>query len=596
MKRTRKSKSARVEVPISTPKTPASNVPGVSAAYVALPAFLSGLALWASFAPVGASFLAWFAPIGWLALIERKASPNRRGYLVIYLSGLLFWLLNLQGIRLAFWALIFGWIALSVYLAIYIPLFVGITRTLRHQWRVPLAVAAPVVWVGLEVARCFIITGYAASQLGHSQAHLPILIQISDQLGGYGISFLIMSVSVTLFQLWNGYRNHELRSAAVPVAVATTLIIASLSYGWWRLQQADKMYAATEPLLKVTLLQENTPTIFDSDPNRSVIAWGKYLDLTREAAREHGISDLVVWPESTFTAGAPWTQIQLGNEVPSDLKKRDASITLDQLAYYKQRTATEFETKVKRVLAAARNESLMEPPAQAIQDRPHLLLGCDAFLITSDETKQFNSAILVDPSGEYRDRYDKIHLVMFGEYIPLGPVLQFLADAFQLGSVQPGESLKCFDVAGGKIAPNICFESMLPEFTSWQVRNLARANQAPDVLINVTNDSWFWGSSILDHHLACSIFCAVENRRPLLAAANTGLTAEIDGCGRVLQVTKRMVKASLLAAPKADARAGMVQQLGYPFAWLCCAVTGIAFFASLANRFRKPKTQSAVKE
>ena len=302
----------------------------------------------------------------------------------------------------------------------------------------------------------------------------------------------------------------------------------------------------------------------------------------------------MVWPESTFTAGAPWTQINLGNEVPEDLRRRDETITLDQLIYYKERSAKEFETKVSRVLAAARNESLMEPPAEAVRDRPYLLLGSDAWLIEGDATKQYNSALLVDPSGTYKDRYDKIHLVMFGEYIPLGPVLQFLADAFQLGSVQRGESLKCFEIAGAKVAPNICFESMLPDFVSWQVRNLVAVDQAPDVLINVTNDSWFWGSSILDHHLACSIFCTVENRRPMLAAANTGLTAEIDGCGRVLQVTQRMLKASIVASPKADSRGGLVQQFGYPFAWLCCATTAVALIASVIDRFRKPAVSSVV--
>lgn len=588
MKQTRKSKRKDVESKAADSKsTTGSNSVGQRSPSVALPAFLSSLALWLSFAPVGASFLAWFAPLGWLAVIERDPALSKRNYFTLYLSGLLFWLLNLQGIRLAFWALIFGWIALSIYLAIYIPLFVGITRAMRRNWRMPLVIAAPIVWVGLDVARCFIMTGYAASQLGHSQAHLPIVIQIADQLGGYGVSFLVIAVSAAILQTWQAYRSHQLRTALMPAAFAITLLIATLSYGWWRLQQADAMYAASKPLLKVILLQENTPTMFDSNQQRSVIAWGKYLDLTREAAAEHGVADLVVWPESTFTAGAPWTQINLGSEVPADLQQRDAKITIEQLAFYKERSAKEFETKVQRVLAAARNESLMQPPTDPIRDRPHLLLGCDAWIINSDATQQYNSALFIDPAGTYRDRYDKIHLVMFGEYIPLGPVLQFLADAFQLGSVQRGENLKCFEIADAKIAPNICFESMLPEFVSWQVRNLVRVDQSPNLLINVTNDSWFWGSSILDHHLACSIFCTVENRRPMLAGANTGLTAEIDGCGRVLQVSKRMVKASMLAAPKADGRSGLVQQFGYPFAWLCCVITASSLIASIVNRFRK---------
>ena len=585
MNRKRKPKQNNSE---SSPELPLPKRPSI-----ALPAFISSLLLWASFAPLGAHLLAWIAPIGWLTLAEREQAPGRRGYFLIYLSGFVFWLLNLQGIRLAFWALIFGWIAISVYLAIYIPLFVGLTRTLRFTYRIPLFIAAPVVWVGLDVARCFMITGFAASQLGHTQAHVPIMIQIADQLGGYGVSFLILAVSVALFQTWTNYRRQTLRAAIAPIAFACTLLISTLGYGWWRLQQADQLQANAQPLLKVILLQENTPTIFDSNVQRVITAWGKYLDLTREAANQHGLADMVVWPESTFTAGAPWTEIQLSGKVPADLAVRDSSVTVERLEYYKERSALEFDTKVKRVLAAARNESLVDPPAEPVRDRPHLLLGCDAWLINSNQTQQFNSAILVDPSGTYKDRYDKMHLVMFGEYIPLGPVLQFLADAFQLGSVQPGEEVKCFSIGDTKIAPNICFESMLPEFVSWQLRKLAASNQSPDVLINLTNDSWFWGSSILDNHLACSIFCAVENRRPMLVAANTGLSAEIDGSGRVLQVTKRMAKASLLATPKRDSRSGLVQLLGYPFAWLCCFLTSLTFIASVAQRFRRSDSTKA---
>ncbi len=586
MNRTRKSKRSTPESQTELPAPPRPPI--------AIPAFLSCLALWASFAPLGAHLLAWLAPIGWLAIVEREQAPGRRGYLLIYLSGVLFWLLNMQGVRLAFWALLFGWIALSLYLAIYIPLFVGLTRTLRFSWNVPLIIAAPVIWVGLEVARSYLFTGFAASQLAHTQAHVPIVIQIADQFGGYGVTFVIMSVSVALLQAWTSHRRQTLRAALAPIAMAATLLLTMLSYGWWRLQQADQLYADSKPLLKVILLQENTPTMFDSNVQRVITAWGKYLDLTREAAAQHGIADLVVWPESTFTAGAPWTDIKLAGKVPADLAVRDSSVTLERLEFYKERSTLEFETKVKRVLAAARNESLIDPPTNPTRDQPHLLLGCDAWLINSTKTQQFNSAILVDPVGDYKDRYDKMHLVMFGEYIPLGPVLQFLADAFQLGSVQPGEDVKCFNVGDVKLSPNICFESMLPEFVSWQLRKLAKQNQSPDVLINLTNDSWFWGSSILDNHLACSIFCAVENRRPFLVAANTGLSAEIDGCGRVLQVTKRMAKASLLAAPKLDSRSGLVQQFGYPFAWLCCFLTSLTLIASITQHFRQSKKTEAI--
>ncbi len=105
----------------------------------------------------------------------------------------------------------------------------------------------------------FIITGYAASQLGHSQAHLPILIQIADQLGGYGVSFVLMTVAVAVFQAFEGYRHRGLRTAAPALVASVVLLVATLAYGKWRLDQADALARSAKPLLSVVLLQENTP-------------------------------------------------------------------------------------------------------------------------------------------------------------------------------------------------------------------------------------------------------------------------------------------------------------------------------------------------
>jgi apolipoprotein N-acyltransferase len=129
---------------------------------------------------------------------------------------------------------------------------------------------------------------------------------------------------------------------------------------------------------------------------------------------------------------------------------------------------------------------------------------------------------------------------------------------------------------------------MLPRVIRSQVAALASEGNAPDVLVNVTNDSWFRGSSMLDHHLACSILCAVENRRPLLVAANTGISAEIDGSGRVVQFLERGAVGGLLARPFADARWGLVQAIGYPLGWSCA---GICLIALLPGIWRKTPGQ-----
>lgn len=548
-----------------------------------LPAALSALLLWASFAPLSAGWLAWLAVIGWLKVVETRRPLLKRDWFWLWLSGCAFWLMNLHGIRLAFWALIFGWLALSLYLAVFIPLFVGLTRIARQSWRWPLWIAAPVMWVGLEVARSFLISGYAASQLSHSQAHYPMLLQVADQLGGYGISFVIVSVNVACFELWQKYQNRTASdmSPKLSILFACILLAGTLIYGWWRLRESDQLAANSTPLLKVALIQENTPTIFDADRERPQLAWLRYQDATREAAQRFGVANLVVWPESTFTAGMPWLEVLAQKSLPEPLSEQ-FDVAAVQLRGAELRAS--FEGRARQVIAAARNRSLMDPEPADLS-RPHLLVGCDTLVVSDDQQQVYNSAIFVSPDGTYADRYEKMHLVMFGEYIPLGPLLKFVADAFGIMSATPGTKVKCFEVAGAKLAPNICFESMLPELVSWQVRQLVKSGDAPDVLINVTNDSWFWGSSMLDHHIAASILCAVENRRPLLVAANTGLTAEIDGAGRVKQVTQRMEKAILLAQPHRDNRSGLVQQAGYPLAWLCCALCAAALMTTVPSRY-----------
>ena len=131
------------------------------------PAYASAAALWMSFAPVGLSFLGWLAPLGWLHIASRRERLTRRDYFHLWLSGCVFWLAILQGVRLAYWPLYLGWLAISCYLAIYIPLFVALTHSMRSR-RLPLLIAAPVCWVGLEFVRSHLLTGFCSNMLAHT--------------------------------------------------------------------------------------------------------------------------------------------------------------------------------------------------------------------------------------------------------------------------------------------------------------------------------------------------------------------------------------------------------------------------------------------
>ena len=566
---------------------------------VLLPALASAGLLWAAAPPLAWGWLAWLAPLGWLSCCYRPTAPaagkpatvkpsdttpaaanpasdNRLGsggYLALWLSGCVYWLLILHGIRLAYWPLIFGWLALSLYLAVYIPLFAAVTRVMVGRWRWPLVLAAPTSWLGLECLRSYLLTGYAANTLAHTQVRYVWVIQVADQLGGGGISFIMMTVAAAV---WLALASRRLSRSVIASGLwAAALVAGMLAYGGWRLDQTDRHLATRPPLFRGLLVQENTPSIFDNySPERSQQAWEAYLETTRRGAAEHGPVDVVVWPESTFTANEPWVEQDVQQGLPEEL--RAAQVDSDQLAGWVNEMQAALRYKARLVASAVREAAAPSPANGEPQDWPYLLVGCDVLVYRSENIERFNSALFIDPQGQLLERYGKMHLVMFGEYIPLGPVLQWLRDRVGLAGLDAGSDAASFTLDNVRLAPNICFESMMPRLISHQLRQLAARGEAPDVLVNITNDSWFRGSSVLDHHLACSILCAVENRRPLLVAANTGLSAHIEGSGRLLAVSPRLQPAAILAEPRRDSRWGLVQAAGYPLAWACGLATLLA--------------------
>jgi apolipoprotein N-acyltransferase len=390
----------------------------------------------------------------------------------------------------------------------------------------------------------------------------------------------MMLVAVCLGRLVQSWRGEKIQLALPWMGIAAASLIGLLGYGQWRLSQADRIYASSEPLLRVLLVQENTPTIFEINPERNKDSWARYVNLTRQAIVENGPVDLVVWPESTFTANEPWMEIDTEEGMSQDLIQD--GITEERLLEVVANYQEAFQSKIALVQAAALGLTPWEP--QPVDTSPpHLLLGSDAIAYTNRGMERYNAALFVDPEGKLAGRYGKMHLVMFGEYIPLGWVLQWLRDMFGLHGINAGDRPHSFPIQSSWVAPNICFESMVPHLIARHVRQLAALDQGPDVLINISNDSWFRGSALLDHHLACSILCAVENRRPMLVAANTGISAHISGSGRVIQRTDRLKAQALVAEPRADNRSGLYQDWGAALGWACAWACGAALLTALFN-------------
>ena len=491
----------------------------------------------------------------WVAIIAKECPPTRREYWRIWLAGALMWLALLQGIRLAFWPLYAGWIALSLYLAVYLPMFVAMARSLNRTWCVPLPLAAAIAWVGCELIRAYFATGFAACMLAHSQTPWPWMLPVASYFGCYGVSFVVMFTGAVLYQwlswaVWKRdvWKEVKSRRFVIENSICTLLAVVAVFSSIWSMRSHDQWIASQEPIKPlgmVLLIQEDMPTQFDGNADDMVLGWQRYEQQTAIAAQANASKEvhLVVWPESTYSGGVPW--------LDSDDAPIPSSV-LDLSEEYYTQWKSQQEFKLKRISSAFGKK------------KPKFLLGTDAVKLRSGKLSKYNAALWVDPqashAGEY---YAKQHLVLFGEYIPIVSSFPSLLNWIGMGRIEAGEAPMAWQLdTGATVSASICFENVLPHLIHSHVRELTAKGKSPDMLVNVTNDGWFRGSSILDHHLNNAILAAVENRRPMLVAANLGISAWIDGDGRVVRSLPRMEAGSILAEPIPDGRWGWWQSVG----------------------------------
>jgi apolipoprotein N-acyltransferase len=524
-------------------------------------ALLGQLLLWAAFPPLEVAPLAWLAPVPWVWLVRRWELSGKRPYLALWLSSFVFHLAVFYWVTLPHWATSFGWLALSFYLALYFPLFIGLCRVAVQRLRLPVILLAPVVWTGLEFAKAHLLTGFNMGALGHTQYRWPQVIQISDLEGGYAVSFLIVFVGACLAQMLplDGRRR-----AWWPLVPLAAVMAAVLAYGDWRLGQDT-----ITPGPKVALIQGSIDIDMKHDPEEADEIFTQYYGLSKDAVREHADLDLIVWPETMF---------------------RDAWLTFDpKFAPPKHVNWTVADAEESSRSNISRLVAPLGTP---------FLIGIDTWHYKPGSAEQgkldhFNSALFTDRDGNVVGRYDKCHLVPFGEYVWLASTFPWLYNLTPLhGGSLPGVGAECVEIGGVRYAANICYENTLPHFIRGQVAALKSAGKEPQVLVNLTNDGWFWGSAELDMHLACAVFRAVECRKPFLIAANTGFSAAIDSNGRILQQGPRRDTAVLVDRVGLDSRQSpYVDQGDWP-AGLCllatCGVAVAGWWTARQDRRRKP--------
>ena len=495
-------------------------------------AALSGVLLALSFPRPGLSLLAWFAFVPLLIAISRKGPLGalKLGFFcgLIAYGGVLYWLnIVMTTYGKLHWTVSFTlFIFLSAYLALYTGVAVFLTRRGEVAGISPL-VSLPFFWVGLEYLRSFVLTGFPWASLGYTQYRTLPLIQIADITGVYGLSFLIVFANVVIYRIIRGMVRKE--GADYPTGSAMILVlllVMTLGYGFYRLKTPER----GEPF-RVALTQGNISQDVKWDPAFQDATIAVYEKLSRQACS--GGSDLVVWPESA----AP---------------------------FY-------FQSDVKN---AARIKSL------ASELKTCMVVGSPAFEDDRQITRYLNSAFLLAPDGEVLGRSDKMHLVPFGEYVPLTKFLPFVNKMVAgIGDFSPGAVLTPLDTGKGKIGVLVCFEGIFPELSRAYVRAGSR------LLVNITNDAWFGRSSAPYQHLSMIVFRAVENRVPLVRAANTGITSIIDSRGHIRGMTQIFKETYLAGEVRLGNGGAIYTRVGDLFALIC--LSGAVLIAVFS--FRKKK-------
>ncbi len=564
------------ESAVSSPSAAGRADAGTSQTRYRIPSFLLAACgcflYWSALPPWNLAHLVWPAPVPWIALALRR-TRNRREYLGFWAASFLFWLATLHWLRFPHWATALGGVFLSAYLACYLPAFIALLRVAIDRTRIPTPLAAGVLWTALDVVRAYLLTGFSMGALPHALYRQPLWIQAADLVGEQGLGGIIVALAAGLTL---GLRPGVPARRRIGLLAATAGGFALLAaYGVARTTAVEK--ADVGPAYRIALIQGSADIVLDPPPGRRLEIHREYMTLTAEAVSRSPKPDLVIWPETVYgdflyDFGDDLTPPREWNEPAESFPERIRGFKRSSL-----RGLTRFGE----------------------QAGTSLLLGLETVYVDGGRMRFFNSAAFVrhdaNGSATYVGRYDKRHLVLFGEYIPFVEYLPWLQDFSPLStSTTPGLHAKAFDVPGPasgnepspslRIAPNICYESVLSRVIRNQLAELRSKNQEPDVLVNLTNDGWFFGSSELDLHLACGIFRAVETRKPFLVAANTGISAAVTPSGRILAEGPRRAPKVVEVSIRRNTSRSLYATFGWVGSLICVVVafgTGIlGFFPS----------------
>ena len=557
------------------------------------------------FAPLDMAALAYLVLVPWGLLVILPASRKTAlawGWAagIMTMAAGLYWLT---------WITLLGYALLTLYISFYWLAAAWFVRRAAVQRR-PLWLVLPIVWTAFEFIRGTFASGFPWFSLAHSQYRWTALIQIADITGPYGVSFFVAMVNGLILdlvvrrdrlagagRLWTAPLR-IFRTAAAGWAITAVVAAGLLGYGYFRLWQADSV---TTPGPRIGIVQGAFPiSLFHPDASEQTM-FNEYLSLTRQLPLDK--LDLVVWPESML---------------PSMLLDEEYFVPWPRY----QKFAAEDPNFARQI--AWRDQGRQELGQLLGQSRVKLLTGAQTIrpgIDTMGEVTwdRFNSAILVqaDRKGKlhFGPAYDKMHCVPASEYVPFAEGWPALHNMLRklipetMPQLTPGRLVKRFHLGSPEapwtLAAPICYEGVFPNVC----RNLmfgqaGTAGRAADIMVNMSNDGWFiaqlpdrqWASTELDQHLAGYVFRAIESRRPVVRAVNTGISGFVDSSGRIVALVEheqtgqnKMITGTAHMQVLVDKRRSLYSLMGDLPAWLCVAAGAVTLL--MLYRPRRPKPQ-----
>jgi apolipoprotein N-acyltransferase len=470
-----------------------------------------------------------------LLLTATHTTPGRSAWMgfvcgLLYHLALLYWILIVLGRygQLPWWFSVPALVLLAAYMACYPAAFAFLLSLLagryRHRERsVALLVwGAPVLWVGLDYLKSIFLSGFPWMDLGYGLFSQPLLIQAADLGGHHLLTFSLILCNSLVAGMITGGRHagrwHN-RLDKPLLLLACCFLLGIGGYSFVRYQGVEGSLAKVQHA-QVAVVQGNINQAVKWSAAMKEATVSQYLRLSQTVLQDSA-TQLVVWPETA-------------------------------LPFYPQR-----DPLVARIVDFTTTSNTW------------LLTGAPLYSITpkpdgSDLIHYYNGALLVGPSGIIGGQYAKHHLVPFGEFVPFRRYLPFLEPlVVSIGDFTPGTSMEPLVLGPMKLGILICYESIFPEISRDSVVRGA------NLLVNLTNDAWYGKSSAPYQSLSMAVLRAVENRRSLIRAANTGISGFVDPLGRVTAQTAIFTEAALTAQVPMLDQATVFGRYGHLFGAVC---------------------------